>query len=409
MYLSALDTFIYKVNNVQCCGTAFERFWNISNYTRRHVMDCIRSGLPVSAPHGNEITEHLNFKTWLVKDWLTNFCLVCEQQPDSDDVHTVERYKKIDIYDVMISEMRYSYNDKDLPGSTLFYQVWLKSFKHLKIPKECRLGRCDECSNITESLRTTTGKIRASWNAKKKDHLCSCNEEREAMTSFHNRSKTNPREWTCLCTDWSNPHFMPHLARQPKGWMTKKRLKYHVFGIANTGTNEVFLYPHLEFWTHDANLHISFLFCYLHCLRQEGTLGHNLMIQMDNCWRDNKNQWLFGFLCHLVHIGWFKSVELLYLRPGHSHDTVDCACFSPLGRTTRSRFSYWTPEQFWDKLWFVALPDKLSKLRSLQICVSSTGKSGWILHSVKLLYTPSKELFLLQNRRMNQFFSSRKI
>ena len=78
MYLSALDTFIYKVNNVQCCGTALERFWNISNYTRRHVMDCIRSGLPVSAPHGNEITEHLNFKTRLVKDWLTNFCLVCE-------------------------------------------------------------------------------------------------------------------------------------------------------------------------------------------------------------------------------------------------------------------------------------------------------------------------------------------
>ena len=67
-----------------------------------------RSGLPVSAPHGNVITEHLSFKTQLVKDWLTNFCLVCEQQPDSEDVHTVERYKKIDIYDVMISEMRRS-------------------------------------------------------------------------------------------------------------------------------------------------------------------------------------------------------------------------------------------------------------------------------------------------------------
>ena len=50
---------------------------------------------------------------------------------------------------------------------------------------------------------------------------------------------------------------------------------------------------------------------------------------------------------------------------------------------------------FGTSLGFVALPDKLSKLRSLQICVSLTGKSGWILHSVKLLYTPSKELFLL--------------
>ena len=51
---------------------------------------------------------------------------------------------------------------------------------------------------------------------------CDCNAEHEAMTTFHNRSKTDPCEWTCLCTDWSNPHFMPHLARQPKGWISKK-------------------------------------------------------------------------------------------------------------------------------------------------------------------------------------------
>ena len=343
------DSFIFKVNNVPVCGTAFERFWNITNYTRRHVTDCIRSGMPATAPHGNESREYLNFKTRLVESWLDDFCLVCEQQPDSDEVHTVERYKKIDIYDAMISEMRFSYSANNLPSSQLFYQVWKKSFKHLKIPKECRLGRCDECATLTESIRTSTGKLRASWTARKIGHHLACNQEREAMTACHNRSKTDPTEWTCLCTDWSNPHFMPHLARQPKGWMTKKRLKYHVFGIANTGSKQVFLYPHLEFWTHDANLHISFLFCYLHRLRHEGTLGKNLMIQMDNCWRDNKNQWLFGFFCHLVHLGWFQTVELLYLRPGHSHDTVDRACFSPLGKTTRSMYSYWTPDQFWDE------------------------------------------------------------
>lgn len=349
MYDPEMKKFYYKVNNVRCCGIAFERFWNITNFTRRHVIDCIRNRLPVSSPHGNSLIEHNNFKTRLVKNWLTNFCLVCEQQPDSNEVHTVERYKKIDIFDVMISEMRYSYSQSDLPSSQLFYQVWKKDFPHLKIPKECRLGRCDECSTLTESIRTSSGKVRASYLAKKLAHNRDCNAEREEMTKLHSRSIANPSEWTCLCTDWSNPHFMPHLARQPKGWMTKKRLKYHVFGIANTGTKEVFLYPHLEFWTHDANLHMSFLFCYLHRLRQQGRLGRNLMLQMDNCWRDNKNQWFFGFLFHLVNLGWFQSVELLYLRPGHSHDTVDRACFSPLGKTTRSLYSYWIPEQFWDE------------------------------------------------------------
>lgn len=117
MLFPAIDTFNYKVNNVPCCGTAFERFWNISNYTRRHVMECIRSGVPVTAPHGNEAREHLNFKTRLVKVRLTSFCLVCEQQANSNGVHTVECYQKIDINDAMISEMRFYYSSKDLQSA----------------------------------------------------------------------------------------------------------------------------------------------------------------------------------------------------------------------------------------------------------------------------------------------------
>ena len=144
MYDSETDKFIYKVNNILCCGIAFERFWNITNYTRRHVTYCIRNNLPVTVPHGNSIREHLQFKTGLVIVWLSNFCLLCEQQSDSNEVHTVERYKKVDIYDVMISEMHYSYSKADLPSLNLFYQVWKKNFQHLKIPQECRLGRCDD-------------------------------------------------------------------------------------------------------------------------------------------------------------------------------------------------------------------------------------------------------------------------
>jgi hypothetical protein len=105
----------------------------------------------------------------------------------------------------------------------------------------------------------------------------------------------------------------------------------NVFGIAHPAQNKVILFPHLDHWKHDANLHISFLFCYLRQLREADKLGKNLMLQMDNCWRDNKNKWFFGFLSHLVAFGWFDSVEIFYLRPGHSHGIVDSMCFAPLG------------------------------------------------------------------------------
>jgi len=126
------------------------------------------------------------------------------------------------------------------------------------------------------------------------------------------------------------------------------RLKYHVFGIANTNTKEVILYPHFEFWPHDANMHLSFLFCYLKSLKEEGKLGRNLMLQMDNCWKDNKNQWFISFLSVLVAKKWFKKIEVYYLRPGHSHDSVDRRCFKPLGTRARELYSYWTPDEFWD-------------------------------------------------------------
>jgi hypothetical protein len=61
--------------------------------------------------------------------------------------------------------------------------------------------------------------------------------ERTEMDRLLQRARDEPEEWTCLATDWSAPHMMPHKARIPKGWLTKKRLKYHVFGIRDYGAN----------------------------------------------------------------------------------------------------------------------------------------------------------------------------
>jgi hypothetical protein len=70
------------------------------------------------------------------------------------------------------------------------------------------------------------------------------------------------------------------------------------------------------------------------------------MLQFDNCWRDNKNRWLFGFISHLIELGWFDRVEIYFLKPGHSHDMVDALCFAPLGKKARETYTFWTPDEF---------------------------------------------------------------
>ena len=118
----------------------------------------------------------------------------------------------------------------------------------------------------------------------------------------------------------------------------------------------------MEFWKHSSNLHMSILYNYLYNLRLAGSLPRCLTVQFDNCARDNKNRWFFAFFGLLIHhgkiyfhlflspfslsLGWFSSVEIYYLMPGHSHDMVDRECFAPVGHDFRKQASFWTPEDF---------------------------------------------------------------
>jgi hypothetical protein len=69
-------------------------------------------------------------------------------------------------------------------------------------------------------------------------------------------------------------------------------------------------------WT--AFLHV------LHKLQEhDGRLPPVLLLQLDNCGRDNKNQLTFAFLGWLVHLGVFHEVQMNFLPVGHTHCEID--------------------------------------------------------------------------------------
>jgi hypothetical protein len=219
----------------------------------------------------------------------------------------------------MLEVWKTTHQLSELPSLDLFYQVWRSQFPYSKNPKNCHLGQCDVCADLQVKLTKAQGQILQQLLTKRQKHKADVRLERKKIDELLDKGRTDPENWTCLATDWSNPHLMPHMGNTPKGWLCKKRLKMNIFGIAHPAQNKVILFPHLDYWEHDANLHISFLFCYLRQLREADKLGKNLMLQMDNCWHDNKNKWFFGFFSHLVAFGWFDSVEIFYLRYGHFH------------------------------------------------------------------------------------------
>jgi hypothetical protein len=86
------------------------------------------------------------------------------------------------------------------------------------------------------------------------------------------------------------------------------RLKTHLTGILNHG-REVIGFLDLMQWPHDSNLTINII---LRVLQRMNTILDRLYLQMDNCWRENKNQYVFIFLAVLVKLNIFKKVSLAY-------------------------------------------------------------------------------------------------
>ena len=76
-------------------------------------------------------------------------------------------------------------------------------------------------------------------------------------------------------------------------------------------------------WKHDTNLTIHILVLTLIRVAEKGPLPRVLYLQMDNCWRENKNQYMFTFLALLVKLGIFKKVKVNFDLVGHTHEDVD--------------------------------------------------------------------------------------
>ena len=168
------------------------------------------------------------------------------------------------------------------------------------------------------------------------------------MEAIHLKSSNYPESHISIATDWCNPFFLPHNHEGPKGWLRAQRPKASLFGLMQrSDSTTTHLKYHMEFWCHNANLHISILYAHLRSLREKGKLPSHLILQFDNCAKDNKNRWLYAFLAHLIHKKWCLTITLYFLMPGHSHDMVDHECFAPLGKKNfRYLHSCWTFDEF---------------------------------------------------------------
>ena len=88
-------------------------------------------------------------------------------------------------------------------------------------------------------------------------------------------------------------------------------LRTHLTGVLAHGSGSHYYFDFLQF-PHDSNLTLCALMKTLQEMSATRILPPKLMIQMDNCTRENKNRFVFGFLSLLVELNIFTEVCIIY-------------------------------------------------------------------------------------------------
>ena len=134
-----------------------------------------------------------------------------------------------------------------------------------------------------------------------------CSQQRKRYYDNRQKARHEPNKYLSIIIDGmdQNKTNLPHLARKNKSACNMWVLRTHITGAIVHGRRSfAFIDEHL--WPHDSNLSMNIL---LSILSQLENLPPTLFIQLDNCFRENKNRFVFGFLAMLVHHKVFKEVS----------------------------------------------------------------------------------------------------
>jgi hypothetical protein len=94
------NSFQFSVGGRDVCPVAFCAFWHLTRYTFELITKCIREGLDLPV-HGNLGQDRDSIKEQMCEVYLTKLERVSEHQPDTEEIHLVEKVKKIDVYEAM--------------------------------------------------------------------------------------------------------------------------------------------------------------------------------------------------------------------------------------------------------------------------------------------------------------------
>ena len=139
-------------------------------------------------------------------------------------------------------------------------------------------------------------------------------QERKKYYLHREKSCAHPEKYMTIIIDGMDQSKtnVPLLLKEAKSAQHLYRLRTHLSGaIIHTRSPRgkiIYAFYDIMQWPHDSNLILQVLNHILHDFKTK--LPDTLYLQLDNCYRENKNRYVLGYCALLVQKKVFKKVKL---------------------------------------------------------------------------------------------------
>ncbi|XP_074659473.1 uncharacterized protein LOC141912156 [Tubulanus polymorphus] len=252
--------------------------------------------------------------------WLREYCeKFADKLPNQEKLHLPSCLTKGDVFRMCEEEL----GTDNVCSESHFYHLWRNHFENVSIPKVGRFSKCDKCVKVKDLLQATKNKKKRKKVLKYREkHLRQQNVERQKYYKHAEKARKNPAKYMSLIIDGMDQAktFIPHFSTVPKSISSAWRMKTHVTGVILHGRQVYGFFDKCEY-PHSGNLTMNIILNILFLHKED--LPPTLYLQMDNCWRDNKNRFVFAFLHMLVQMRIFDKIKVSFLMVGHTHEDID--------------------------------------------------------------------------------------
>ena len=218
--------------------------------------------------------------------------------------------------------------DPTIASKSYFNKVWREDDELKKLVPRAWMpfAKCTICVAHRGRLASSTSALEREQLYKDIEvHVQEVRAEKSLYYDNRERGRTQPKEFMSVIIDGADcsKHELPHFAEASKASCDSTNIKMHVYGALIHGYRSIIAtMPDHEAQGHNVTVQMLWQCINTH-YREKLYLPKVLLLQLDNTTKQNKGQYLFGFLSLLVERGVFKKVLLSFLPVGHTHEDID--------------------------------------------------------------------------------------